>query len=90
MDALKIVVIDSGFVYVGYPEKVDHPILGQAILVKKAKNIRVWGTTKGLGELANMGKTSDTILDYVGTITVPFSKLLHFIDIQPQVEDTFK
>lgn len=87
---MQIIVIDSGFVYIGTLKRVNHDILGDAVLIKEAKNIRIWGTKKGLGELANMGKTPRTELDYVGTVTVPFAKVLHLIDVQPQVQNSFK
>ena len=60
-----IVVLDRGFVYVG---KVT--VEGDWCLIEKAQNIRVWGTTKGLGELVN-GPTNYTKLDIVGNVSAP-------------------
>lgn len=68
-----IAVLDRGFVYVGTvtPEGDMYRITG-------CKNIRVWGTTKGLGELVN-GPLTGTKLDEVGTILCPAKALIHFI-----------
>lgn len=54
----QIVVLNRGWVVVGdYSEKGDECTLSNASI------IRVWGTTKGLGELAESGATSSTKLD---------------------------
>lgn len=54
----QIVVLNRGWVVVGdYSEK------GDACTLSNASIIRVWGTTKGLGELAESGATSSTKLD---------------------------
>jgi len=54
----QIVVLNRGWVVVGdYSEKGDECTLANASV------IRVWGTTKGLGELAESGPTSSTKLD---------------------------
>ncbi len=86
---LTIIVIESGFVYVGFPSVAQHTILGKCCILKDAKNIRVWGTTKGLGQLANIGTTKDTKIDFVGMVTIPISKILHFIEVQEEAAKTF-
>ena len=55
---MKIVVINNGFVLVcrGYSQSPE------GVTLTKARCIRVWGTTEGLGQLVN-GPTSDTVLD---------------------------
>jgi len=68
-----IIVLDRGFVYVGEVSKD-----GDFIIISNAKNIRKWGTSKGLGELVN-GKLPDTILDPVGEVKAPFKSLIHLI-----------
>ena len=68
-----IVVLDRGFVYVGEVE-----INGDWITIKNAKNIRKWGTTKGLGELIN-GPLKDTVLDECGEVITHIKALIHFI-----------
>ena len=68
-----IVVLDRGWVYVG-----DVTITGDYLRIENAKNIRVWGTTQGLGELIS-GPTSSTKLDHVGTVEAPILGLMHLI-----------
>lgn len=73
---LKIVVADRGFVYVGHV-KLD----AEFVTVTGARNIRRWGTTKGLGELVN-GPLRDTVLDTVGTVKIPVRALISLIDVE--------
>jgi len=86
---LTIVVIESGFVFVGFPSVAQHEILGKVCILKEAQKIRVYGTTKGLGQLANIGTTKDTKLDFDGVVTIPISKILHFIEVQEEAAKTF-
>jgi len=73
---IKIAVLDRGFVYVGRVSDVDDNFL----VLTSAKNVRKWGTSKGLGELVN-GPLPGTVLDPVGTVRVPFRALMHLIDV---------
>mgnify|MGYP001579568028 CR=1 FL=1 len=73
---IKIVVVDRGFVYIGYVEFSDN-----FVTIKNAFNIRVWGTSKGLGELVD-GPTSSTKLDKVGTVLVPRLALISLINVR--------
>ena len=73
---IKIVVLDRGFVYVGNVAESD-----DFLYMTNAKNIRVWGTTKGLGELVN-GALSGTKLDYVGSLKIPARALISIIDVK--------
>ena len=75
---IKIAVLDRGFVYVGHVTINDD---GQMLVINHAKNIRSWGTTKGLGELV-IGPTPSTKLDNVGTVRVPFRALISLIDVE--------
>lgn len=64
----QIVVLNRGWVVVGdYSEKGDECTLTDASVVRK------WGTTKGLGELAENGPLTDTVLD--ATPNVHFHKM---------------
>jgi hypothetical protein len=73
----QIVVLDRGFVYVG-----DVTIKGDFVTVKNAKNIRRWGTTKGLGELLE-GPLSSTVVDPVeGALLIPARAVIHFIAVK--------
>ena len=73
---IKIVVLDRGFVYVGHVE-----VGSDFVTLTHAKNIRVWGTTKGLGELVN-GPLSGTKLDAVGNVKAPLRALISLIDVE--------
>lgn len=59
---VRIVVLQRGWVVVGrYVED------GDEVTITDASVIRIWGTTKGLGELVN-GPTEATVLDPAGTV----------------------
>ena len=75
---IKIVVLDRGFVYVGCVA-ADAP--DGFLKLTNASNIRVWGTTKGLGELV-AGPTHKTKLDSVGTISAPLRAVISLIDVE--------
>lgn len=55
---LKIVILQRGWVMVGRLERN-----GSECKLHNSAVIRVWGTTKGLGELAESGPTLKTVLD---------------------------
>ena len=74
-----IAVVDRGFVYVG---ECEHD--GEWCIIKNAYNIRRWGTTKGLGELALNGPTGATELDVVGTVRIPGQALISLIDTETE------
>ena len=76
---LKIVVLDKGFVYIGIVT-TD----GEWVHISNAHNIRRWGTTRGLGQLALTGPTSDTKLDAAGDIQAPFHALQHLIAVKAE------
>ncbi|MBD3784041.1 MAG: hypothetical protein IE926_14020 [Micrococcales bacterium] len=59
-----IVVLQRGWVAVG---RIRHDKTSDVAELRDASIIRVWGTTKGLGELRS-GPTSKTVLDKAGTI----------------------
>ena len=73
---IKIVVLDRGFIYVG--NVVDE---SEFIVIRNARNIRVWGTSKGLGELVG-GPLAKTVLDTVGTVRAPKRALISLIDVE--------
>lgn len=72
---LKIAVLDRGFVYVGLCHTEDG-----ALVITHAQNIRRWGTTAGLGELAAKGPQANTKLDAAGTVRTHMSAVNHLID----------
>lgn len=73
MDGFYIVVLDQGFVYVG-----DCVFGERYMTINNAKNVRQWGTKKGLGEIRN-GPTANTVLDDAGTVIVPLTRIVHLL-----------
>jgi hypothetical protein len=55
---VKIVILQRGWVMVGRFERN-----GNDCKLHNSFNVRRWGTTQGLGELASKGKLSETVLD---------------------------
>jgi hypothetical protein len=60
---IRIVILPRGWNMIGYFSQE-----GSKCKLENASVIRRWGTTKGLGELAEKGKLKDTILDPCGTV----------------------
>ena len=77
LSGFAIVIADRGFVYVG---EIEHD--GEWCVVSNARNIRYWGTTKGIGELALCGPTDKTKLDDVGTVRIPSRAVINIIDTE--------
>jgi len=77
LSGFTIVVLDRGFVYVGNVQ-----CSGDWCVIADAKNIRVWGTTKGLGQLALNGPTDKTSLDDVGTVRAPMRAVISLLDTE--------
>ena len=71
---IQIVVLDRGFVYVGWV-RTDK----EWCYIENASNIRIWGTAKGLSELVN-GPTANTKLDKAGSVKTNIKSLIHLID----------
>ena len=61
---IRIVICQRGFVFVG---RVTQD--GDQVTIRNAQNIRQWGTTRGLGEIAASGPTTNTKLDPAGTVS---------------------
>ena len=59
----QIVIAQRGWVFVGDVERK-----GDDVTISNAQCIRRWGTTKGLGELAENGPLKSTVLDPMGTV----------------------
>jgi hypothetical protein len=79
----KIVVCQRGFVYAGNVE-----FSGDYITITNAVNLRVWGTTKGLGELALNGATPETKADASGTVRVHKLAAVSMIDCTEVIRAT--
>jgi hypothetical protein len=61
----QIVIAERGWVYVG---RISRD--GDQVVIRDAQNVRRWGTTKGLGELAMNGPLAETQLDPYGTVRI--------------------
>ena len=53
-----IVILQRGWIIIGNLTKKD-----EEFTLTDGNVIRIWGTTKGLGEIAKEGKKKDTVLD---------------------------
>ena len=71
----QIVILDRGFVYVG-----DVSLDGDWIVIENASNVRIWGTTGGLGELASNGPLVNSRLDPTPTIHAPLRAVIGCIE----------
>ena len=76
IEGKQILVLDSGFVYVG-----DCEIQDGFVVLHNASNVRRWGTKLGLGQL-RFGPTSETVADKAGMIIVPIARINHFIPVE--------
>ena len=74
MGPQQIVIADRGWVWVGKTRRE-----GDTVVIDEARTVRRWGTTRGLGQLANDGPTETTILDPVGRLIVPAKAVIGII-----------
>jgi hypothetical protein len=74
--SIKIALLDNGFVYIGLVSIADN-----MVVIHHARNIRVWGTTRGLGQIALEGPTAETMLDKTGNVIAPYHALNHLMDV---------
>lgn len=75
----QIVILDRGFVFVG-----NVVTDGEWVHISNAQNVRRWGTSKGLGQLAKDGPASNTILDPADSVRAPLRALIGMIRCEPQ------
>jgi len=72
----QIVILQRGWVFAGSVEED-----GDNVIIRNAECIRIWGTTRGLGELRT-GKTSKTATDSYGTVEVHRLAIVGRINIE--------
>ncbi len=78
--AVRILIGQRGWVWVGrYVEYFDEVILSEA------RNIRRWGTSGGLGQLAEEGPQSNTVLDPAGTVRLHRLAVIATLDAKESV-----
>ena len=75
----RIVVLISGWVLVGQVTATT----ATETVIENASTIRVWGTTKGLGELALGGPTAKTVLDRNGTVRLNPGSVIMMFETEP-------
>jgi hypothetical protein len=71
----QIVVIDNGFVHVG-----DCSFKDGFLVIENGFNIRKWGTTQGLSQLA-AGPTKETIVDPLTRVLVPVGRVVFYLSV---------
>ena len=76
-----IYVVDRGWVFIGSSFEESE----KGVYINNASVIRRWGTQRGLGQLALEGKTSETILDYTGSIKVRGHAMLFTIECDTNI-----
>ncbi len=72
---IRICIVQRGWVFVGRFTREEHEIV-----LRDAKNLRRWGTTKGLGELYS-GPRADTVLDEAGTVRLHPLQIIATIEV---------
>jgi hypothetical protein len=77
---IKIVILQRGWVFIG---KLSQE--GTLCTLTDAYNIRRWGTTDGLGQLALEGKQAETKLDKIGTVSFHELTSVAFLDVNEDV-----
>jgi hypothetical protein len=73
----RIVVLDRNWNLIGMVRHV-----GDEIIIEDASVIRLWGTTRGLGEIAKYGPTPKTVLDPCGTVRAFTTSVVLQIDCE--------
>lgn len=79
---LKIVILQRGWVMIGKFERS-----GNDCKLHNASVIRVWGTTKGLGQLALEGPQTGTKLDKCGLVEFDYLTTISVISCNPNKWD---
>lgn len=65
MNGWQIIIAERGWIYVGRVSRN-----GDQVVISDTQNVRRWGTTGGLGELALEGPKEGTVLDHYGTVRI--------------------
>jgi hypothetical protein len=77
-----IFIVSENWVFCG-----EHEMVGdQYVRLRNCYNIRVWGTTQGLGELALKGAQAETVLDFYGVVTLPVAHILGVIECAVEIK----
>jgi hypothetical protein len=76
--SLQIIIAERGWVFVG-----DCSRDGDQLIIANARNVRRWGTTSGLGQLAKDGPQAETQLDDYGTVRIHVLAVVAAIECDP-------
>lgn len=76
--AKQIVISQRGWVFVG-----DVTRTGNEVVIENAAVVRRWGTTRGLGQLAQEGPTQNTILDFCPPVRIHPLAVVATMDCAP-------
>lgn len=79
-ERLQIVVLHRGFVFVGKVTDEENEVV-----IRDAQNIRRWGTSYGLGQIAEEGPQKETRLDPSGVIRCHPLAVVCRYDCKPEV-----
>ena len=71
----QIVVVDSGFVFLG-----DCISDQDTLVMTNVKQLRQWGTSRGLGQLVD-GPTAQTVMDPIPSVIVPRPRVIFTIPV---------
>lgn len=82
MTQWQIIIAERGWIYVG---KITRE--GDQVVIREARNVRRWGTTGGLGELALKGALRDTVLDYYGVVRIHVLAVCGAIECNDKIWD---
>jgi hypothetical protein len=77
-EGVRIVVLDRGRVKVGRLGK--HPELAFHWLLRDARVIRRWGSSRGLEQIAASGPTVGTVLDDPCDTAIPFRAVVEILE----------
>ena len=79
MGEIQIVVLERGFVYIGYFEND-----GKTVTIRGARAIIRWGTSAHLGELQG-GPLTNTKLGQACTVRCLASQIIHCVEVNQDV-----
>ena len=73
---IKIVILQRGHVAIGRFSREENDCI-----MTRCAIIRIWGTTRGLGELVN-GPTEKTVLDKCGNLEFDYLTVIAAMDVE--------
>ena len=71
----KIIIAERGWVYVGRLTREE-----DQMVIRDCWNLRRWGTSTGLGQLAKDGPTPETVVDHYGVVRIHVLAVVGVVD----------